>query len=116
MFLLKFHGVLGDLNFADNEVTPQSPHLSSWPSQREASLSRLPLSLQGKKQICISLILTSAYPSQVSDVRMIHWTEAEQNMLKQLGPGGEELDGPYVPRPRSYIDLLCNAMRQRFPV
>lgn len=53
--------------------------------------------------------------NEVSDVKMLHWKVVEGDMIAQLGPGGQELDGPYVPRPRSYIDLLFTAMRAKFP-
>jgi hypothetical protein len=52
--------------------------------------------------------------NEVADVKLVHWTEVEKDMLAQIGPGGEELDGPYVPRPMSYVDLLFGAMRERF--
>jgi len=70
IFLLKYSGLLQDLNFADNEV---------------------------------------------SDVKLIPWQQVEKDMLLQLSPEGEPTDGPYVPRPKSYIDLLFDAMRARFP-
>jgi len=53
--------------------------------------------------------------NEVSDVKLVPWQEVEKDMLAQVSPDGEPTDGAYVPRPMSYIDILFDAMRERFP-
>ena len=50
---------------------------------------------------------------EVSDVKLVPWLEVKQDMLAQLNDKDGELDGPMVPRPRHYIDLLFDALAGR---
>ena len=49
---------------------------------------------------------------EVADIRMAHFTEVKEALLAQLD-GTTELDGPFIQRPRHYLNVVFGALAER---
>ena len=105
LFLLKYEGSVSDLKFSPDEVAAvDSKH---WTQVKEDLLAQVNDHQYSTLVWCVHVY----YTIQI----YIHNTHTHTQTHTQLGPNGEEKDGPMIQRPRHYIEILSSALAVRFP-
>jgi hypothetical protein len=113
LFLLKYEGSVSDLKFSPDEVAAvDSKH---WTQVKEDLLAQVNYHQYSTLVWCVHGYYIIKIYIHNTHTHTHTYTHTHTHTHAQLGPNGEEKDGPMIQRPRHYIEILSSALAVRFP-